>query len=91
MCACLDIWVAHKGKCESTGGKVMANEFVITERKCEMCECYAPGATTKMVLSNGRVIAKFHLCSGCIQKMLDTYKDAIKDESEEMPKAPEMK
>ena len=67
----------------------MASEFAINERKCEMCKCYAPGATTKMVLSKGRVIAKFHLCSSCIQEMLDTYKDAIKDESEETPKAPE--
>lgn len=57
----------------------MANEFVISERKCEMCKCYGPGGTTKMVLSNGKVIAKFHLCGGCIQEMLDTYKDVIKE------------
>lgn len=67
----------------------MANEFVITERRCEMCKCYGPGADTKMVLSNGKVIAKFHLCSGCIQEMLDTYKDVIKDENDGAQKIPE--
>lgn len=58
--------------------EMSANTFVITERKCEMCKAFAPGASVKMILEeNGKAIAKFHLCSGCIEEMKGTYKDVL--------------
>lgn len=54
-----------------------ANEFVITERRCEMCKTYAPYAMVKMVLEEtGETIAKFPLCGGCVEEMKETYKEA---------------
>ena len=64
-----------------------ANEFVITEHRCEMCKGYGPGATTKMVLDEtGETIAKFHLCGGCIEEMRETYKDVINKSTVEKTK-----
>lgn len=54
-----------------------ANEFVITERRCEMCKTYCPCADCEMILDNGEKIAKFPLCLGCIEEMRETYKDVI--------------
>lgn len=54
-----------------------ANEFVITERRCEMCKTYCPCADCEMILDNGEKIDKFPLCQGCIEEMRETYKDVI--------------
>lgn len=57
-----------------------ANTFEITEHKCEMCKSYGPGGKVKMVLEgNVQTIARFHLCTGCVKEMLETYKDVIKE------------
>ena len=48
-----------------------ANEFVITEHRCEMCKSYGPAAECTMNIE-GKVIARFWLCIGCQQEMLET-------------------
>lgn len=53
-----------------------ANEFVITEHKCEMCKSYGPSAECTMNIE-GKVIARFWLCIGCQKEMLETYKDVL--------------
>lgn len=53
-----------------------ANEFVITERRCEMCKTYCPCGDCEMVM-DGKVIARFPLCLGCKKEMEETYKDNI--------------
>ncbi len=53
-----------------------ANEFVITERRCEMCKTYCPCGDCEMVMG-GKVIARFPLCLGCKKEMEKTYKDNI--------------
>lgn len=53
-----------------------ANEFVITERTCEMCKTYCPCSDCEMVMG-GQIIARFPLCLGCKLEMLETYKDVI--------------
>ena len=56
-----------------------ANEFVITEHRCEMCKTYCPCDDCEMSI-HGKVIARFPLCLGCIEEMKETYKDVIKEE-----------
>ena len=53
-----------------------ANEFVITEHKCEMCKSYGPAAECTMNIE-GKVIARFWLCIGCQKEMEETYKDVL--------------
>ena len=53
-----------------------ANEFVITEHRCEMCKSYAPAAECTMNIE-GKVIARFWLCIGCQKEMKETYKDVL--------------
>lgn len=53
-----------------------ANEFVITERRCEMCKSYGPCSDCEMIV-DGKVIARFPLCLGCQIEMKETYKDVI--------------
>ena len=53
-----------------------ANEFVITEHRCEMCKSYGPAAECTMNIK-GKVIARFWLCIGCQKEMLETYKDVL--------------
>lgn len=54
----------------------MANEFVITEHRCEMCKSYAPAAECTMSIG-GEVIARFWLCIGCQKEMKETYKNVL--------------
>ncbi len=54
----------------------MANEFVITEHRCEMCKSYAPAAECTMSIE-GKVIARFWLCIGCQKEMKETYKNVL--------------
>lgn len=53
-----------------------ANEFVITEHRCEMCKSYGPAAECTMNIE-GKVIARFWLCIGCQKEMEETYKDVL--------------
>ena len=53
-----------------------ANEFVITERRCEMCKSYGPCSDCEMIVDR-KVIARFPLCLGCQIEMKETYKDVI--------------
>ena len=53
-----------------------ANEFVITERRCEMCKTYCPCGDCEMVM-DGKVIARFPLCLGCKKEMEETYKNVL--------------
>ena len=64
-----------------------ANEFVITEHKCEMCKTYCPTDECTMTMTDtGEVIARFQLCLGCIQEMRETYKDVINKSTVEKTK-----
>ena len=64
-----------------------ANEFVITEHKCEMCKSYGPTDECTMTMTDtGEVIARFQLCLGCIQEMRETYKDVINKSTVEKTK-----
>ena len=66
----------ESGKIQGWQVMANANEFVITEHRCEMCKSYGPAAECTMNIE-GKVIARFWLCIGCQQEMLETYKDVL--------------
>ena len=57
-----------------------ANEFVITEHKCEMCKSYGPSAECTMNIE-GKVIARFWLCIGCQEAMYEVCLRYVNNEN----------